>query len=78
MNGRKKGQVKNAFNSARRINMVQSLEQSFRIPRYLGKVRKDYLRYRKLLNDRRERVISANMRKGWFLDLTFEMSFTTV
>ena len=53
--------VKNAFNSARWDDMIRSLEQDFRIPRYLGKVLKDYLQDRRLLydtlDDRRQRYI---------------------
>ena len=53
--------VKNAFNSARWDDMVRSLEQDFRIPRYLGNVLKDYLRKRRLLDDRRQKVLSADI-----------------
>ena len=60
--------VKNAFNSARWDDMIRSLEQDFRIPRYLGNVLKDYLRDRRLLYDtldgRRQRVLSAGIAQG--------------
>ena len=48
--------------------MIRSLEQDFRIPRYLGNVLKDYLRDRILLYDtldgRRQRVLSADITQG--------------
>ena len=56
--------IKNAFNSARWDDMIRSLEQDFRIPRYL----EDYLRDRILLYETldgsRQRVLSASIAQG--------------
>ena len=63
--------IRNAFNLARWDDMLQSLERNFRIPRYLDKVLKHYLRDQKLLfkmlEGRKEKALSAGIAQGLVL-----------
>lgn len=56
--------VKNAFNSARWCDMLEALEHSFKVPKYLMRILHDYLRNRMLLYDTEEGQRSLEVTSG--------------
>lgn len=67
--------VRNAFNSARWVDILEALETVFRVPPYLCRVIRDYLRDRRLTyettNGRRQRRITAGVAQGSILGPDF-------
>jgi hypothetical protein len=63
--------VKNAFNSARWVDMLEALHRHFRVPDYLLVVVQDYLKDRRLLYEteegRKTRVVTAGAAQGSIL-----------
>ena len=56
--------VKNAFNSARWVDILEALERQFRVPEYLMRVLRSYLKDRTLLYDTRDGRRSVAVTSG--------------